>query len=40
MLPYINVTIVGTTIGTVGNFYNVLEWISDEEAERLKREGY
>ena len=31
---------LGTTIGTVGNFYNVLEWISDEEAERLKREGY
>jgi hypothetical protein len=29
---------LGTPIGTVGNFYNVLEWVSDEEAERLKRE--
>lgn len=27
-----------TTVGTVGYFYNVFEWISDEEAERLKRE--
>lgn len=24
--------------GTVGHFYNVMEWVSDEEAERLKRE--
>lgn len=31
---------LGTPIGTVGNFYNVLEWVSDEEAERLKREGF
>lgn len=31
---------LGTMIGTVGNYYNVLEWISDEEAERLKREGF
>ena len=31
---------LGTSIGTVGNFYNVFEWISDEEAERLKREGF
>lgn len=31
---------LGTPIGTVGNFYNILEWISDEEAERLKREGF
>ena len=30
---------LGTTIGTVGNYYNVIEWISDEEADRLKREG-
>lgn len=29
---------VGETIGTIGDYYNVLEWISDEEAERLKRE--
>ena len=26
--------------GIVGNFYNVMQWISDEEAERLKREGF
>ena len=31
---------LGETIGTVGHFYNILEWISDEEAERLKGEGY
>ena len=30
---------LGQSIGTVGHFYNVLEWISDEEAERLKQEG-
>lgn len=30
---------LGTTIGTVGNYYNVIEWISDEGADRLKREG-
>lgn len=28
-----------SSIGTVGHFYNVMEWVSDEEAERLKREG-
>ena len=26
---------LGTPIGTVGHFYNVMEWISDEEADRL-----
>ena len=30
---------LGVPVGTVGHFYNVMEWISDEEAERLKREG-
>ena len=30
---------LGETVGTVGHFYNILEWISDEEAERLKREN-
>ena len=30
---------LGDPIGTVGQFYNILEWVSDEEAERLKREG-
>ena len=30
---------LGDPVGTVGHFYNIMEWISDEEAERLKREG-
>ena len=30
---------LGQTVGTVGHFYNIMEWISDEEAARLKREG-
>ena len=30
---------LGETIGTVGHFYNIMEWISDEEAESLMREG-
>ena len=30
---------LGVSVGTVGHFYNVMEWVSDEEAERLKREG-
>lgn len=29
---------LSTPIGTVGHFYNIMEWISDEEADRLKRE--
>ena len=29
---------LGEPVGTVGHFYNIMEWISDEEAERLKRE--
>ena len=29
---------LGSTVGTVGHFYNIMEWISDEEADRLKRE--
>ena len=28
---------LGTTVGTVGHFYNVMEWVSDEEAERLQK---
>ncbi|MBR1962320.1 MAG: DUF4984 domain-containing protein [Alistipes sp.] len=28
-----------TTIGYMGYFYNILEWISDEEAEEIMREG-
>ncbi|MGM9780619.1 MAG: DUF4984 domain-containing protein [Candidatus Cryptobacteroides sp.] len=30
---------LNTDIGTVGHFYTVMEWISDEEADRLRREG-
>ena len=30
---------LGESVGTVGHFYNILEWISDEEAERLQREN-
>ena len=30
---------MGQTVGTVGHFYNIMEWVSDEEAERLMREG-
>ena len=26
--------------GIVGNFYNVMQWLTDEEAERIKREGF
>lgn len=29
---------LGAMVGTVGNFYNIMEWISDEEAERLRIE--
>lgn len=29
---------LGELVGTVGHFYNVMEWVSDEEAERLKKE--
>ncbi len=28
-----------TTIGYMGNFYNILEWVSQEEAEEIMREG-
>ena len=30
---------LGEPVGTVGHFYNIMEWISDEEARRLMREG-
>lgn len=29
---------LGSPIGTVGHFYNIMEWVSDEEAQRLKME--
>ena len=30
---------LGVPVGTVGHFYNIMEWISNEEADRLKSEG-
>ena len=30
---------IGVPVGTVGHFYNVMEWISEEEGKRLEREG-
>ena len=30
---------LGEPVGTVGHFYNIMEWVSDEEGERLLREG-
>lgn len=30
----------GSMFGTVGTFINVLKWISDDEADKLMREGY
>jgi hypothetical protein len=30
----------GSMFGSVGTFINVLKWISDDEAEKLMREGY
>lgn len=30
---------LGESVGTVGHFYNIMEWVSNEEAERLKKEG-
>ena len=29
---------LGVSVGTVGHFYSIMEWISEEEAMRLKRE--
>lgn len=34
----VSVKDLGDIYGTVGHFYNVMEWVSDEEADRLKRE--
>ena len=29
---------LGISVGTVGHFYNIMEWITDEEADRLRNE--
>lgn len=38
MLQY--VTMYVEEVGTVGTFVNIFEWISDDEAERIMREGF
>ena len=38
MLQY--VTMYVEEVGTVGTYANILEWISDDEAERIMREGF
>ncbi len=35
---YAYVEDLGDMYGTIGEFYNVMEWVSDEEADRLRRE--
>lgn len=34
------VTMFVDNVGTVGTYVNILEWISDDEAERIMREGF
>ena len=29
---------LGSAVGTVGHFYNIMEWVSDEEADRLRQQ--
>ena len=36
---HIYVEDLGVPVGTVGHFFNIIEWVSDEEADRLRREG-
>lgn len=37
---YVYVENMGELVGNVGHFYNILEWISDEEADALRKEGF
>ena len=34
----VHVENMGENVGLVGHFYNIIEWVSDEEADRLQRE--
>ena len=34
------VTMYVANVGTVGTYVNIFEWISDDEAERIMREGF
>lgn len=36
---YVYVENVGTAVGAVGDFYNIMEWVTEEEANRIQREG-
>ena len=38
VLQYVTIYVDG--VGTVGTYVNILEWISDAEAEKLKEQGY
>ena len=38
LYTHIYVENLGVPVGTVGHFYNIMEWSRDEEADRLKRE--
>ncbi len=38
VFQYVTIYVEGK--GTVGTYINILEWISDEEAEQLKKQGY
>lgn len=38
MYAHFYVENLGVPVGTVGHYYNIMEWVSDEEAERLQRE--
>ena len=42
ILQYMTLYVPGMdeNVNTVGTFVNAVEWISDDEAEKLKREGY
>jgi acetylglutamate kinase len=31
----VHVENLGESVGTIGHYYNIIEWISDEEAESL-----
>ena len=36
---YVYVENIGVSVGGVGDFYNILEWVSEAEANRIMREG-
>lgn len=38
LYAHVYVENLGESVGTVGHFYNIMEWVSDEEADRLRKE--